>query len=270
MLFKELINSVSRQEWKLVIFLILFLIIITSIPYLYTYWMTPADSHYLGIHSLAPGDTHIYYSYIEQVKQGHFLFKDLYTSEPQERTLFNLFFLGMGLLGRFTNFSNILTLQLTRLLLIPFLVASLYLFVAYFFKDLIKRKLSLFLLLFASGIGAWLMPFLNKLIYSAPGYYHWPMDLWTPEFNIFLLLYHNPLYIASLTLAETVFSVFLVSFSKRSVILSDTFPETSAAILSLKSFPIFNAIIFAKLSAPFRLQLLPPFIRSANIATFFP
>jgi len=63
------------------------------------------------------------------------------------------------------------------------------------------------------------------------------------------------------------FMGFMVS-SKRSVSLSESLPETKAAIVSGKSFPIFRAIIFDMLEAPCWLQLFPPFIRLAKILTF--
>ena len=45
-------------------------------------------------------------------------------------------------------------------------------------------------------------------------------------------------------------SVVLISSSNRSVSLSDSLPDTRNAILSLKFFPIFRAIIFDRLEAP--------------------
>ena len=205
MIFKEVIHSISAKERGLLVWLCIIVIVVTAGPYLFGYLRTPSGTTYTGIHALTPGDSNVYYSYLEQVKQGHYLFQDLYTSETQAYPYFQPFWFLVGTFAKIFSLPNWLAVQLSRLLLIPLFIFTAYLFIAYLFSDKIKRKLTIFLLLFSSGLGGLLAPILESGKYIAGGYYHWPMDLWVPESISFLSLYHLPHILASSTLFLLVF-----------------------------------------------------------------
>src|SRR3989339_80793 len=132
---KKLLETISKDEWRFVFWLAIILVILTGIPYLFAYLMTKDGMVYNGIHALSPGDVAVYYSYINQIKDGHYFFKDLFTSEPQSLATFNVWWFLVGWLARFFNLSVVFAFQLSRLLMIPVLVITAYLFISYFFIE---------------------------------------------------------------------------------------------------------------------------------------
>src|SRR3989338_2448635 len=111
---KEILATISQQEWRLVAILTLVILILTGSPFLYAVFSAPADAVYNGLHALSPGDIPVYYSYINQVANGDFFVKDLFTGEPQELGTFNVLWTGVGLLKRWTGLSVELVFQLSR------------------------------------------------------------------------------------------------------------------------------------------------------------
>lgn len=191
------------------------LVILTSLPYLYGWLRTPPGHVYTGVHALASGDMAVYGSYIEQVRDGRWLFVDLFTSEWPQRSILNVLWLPVGLLGRITGLSTVLTFHLARVLLIIPLILFLARLVAaflvpqektsgFFFGFPIRavRRTALLFLAFSSGLGPLvadaIMPLSNAR--WRPGYDFWPPDLWVPESNTFLTLFQSPHFIASLWL----------------------------------------------------------------------
>ena len=210
------------QHKIFLIALVLALEIITIIPVFYGYTIATAETYFNGVSNLAPGDFSLYLSYFEQVKQGHWFFEDLYTGEWQSANLFNPFFLLFGLVGKVFHLSNIATFHISRAIMIPIFLAVLMIFLRLFFSDRKKLYLAAIITALGSGIGAWLAPFFGSHSYinHISGYYHWPMDLWVPEFNVFLTLHRNPLYVASLTLILLIFLLFVKSIIEQKILWS--------------------------------------------------
>ncbi len=210
-MYNFLSPKLTSNEKKLWTIVTIALIFITTLPILYAWLTTPQESYFVGFGSLAPGDVSLYFSYFEQVKQGHILFKDLYTSEVQTRTLFIPFFAFWGFIGKILHLNNPLLYQVARITHLIAFMSVLSYAIAYFFHGMRKRTIALFFTLFASGLGGYIAPFFEQFSYDTTGYYHWPMDLWVTESNTFLTLYHNPLYIFSLTLLLLTFLYFLLA-----------------------------------------------------------
>jgi hypothetical protein len=212
MTLKQLYQSITRQEWKKVFLWSIIIIFITTLPIAYGYFNTPDGRALSGLHALTPIDMNVYYSYLEQVKQGRYIFVDLFADNKQNPLIFNIFWLGAGFLGKIFNLNNILTFQLTRIILIFIFTFVIYLFISYFFVNKTKRQTTLIFILFSSGIGAILAPVLEKFVFEGYGYYHWPLDLWVPEAITFLTLFHMPHFIASLILIILIFLFVLLSW----------------------------------------------------------
>jgi hypothetical protein len=217
MTLKQIYNSINKKEWQLVFWLTLFVIIITTIPLIFGYITAPKDKMISGLHSLTPIDMNVYYSYIEQVKQGRILFVDLFTSEIQKPVVFNLFWFGVGYFGKIFHLDSITTFHLIRILLIPVFTSFIYFFIAYFFEDKNKRKIALLFILFSSGVGTFALPILDFFVYEIYGYYHWPFDLWVPEAITFLTLFHMPHFIASLILILLIFLLTILTWEKKNL-----------------------------------------------------
>jgi hypothetical protein len=208
---KDIIKKLNiiKSEWLLILVLSLIMIIISIVPYLYASYIAQTGFIYNGLHAMTPGDLPVYYSYIEQVKQGDYLFENLFTSETT-LPLLNIFWLGVGLFAKLFNLSGFIAFQLTKILLIPFCLISSYLLISYFFESKTYRKITFVFLLFSSGTGAMASLVMPNYI-SNEIFYYWPMDLWVPEYNVFLTLFHSPHLIASLTLIILLFLFFLLA-----------------------------------------------------------
>lgn len=190
--------NISKKEWHFIILMSVLMIVITTAPFIYGYFTAPDGKVFTGISFLSSTDFPVYYSYIEQVKQGNFLFENLFTAEPTNIRNLNILWLDVGLFARVFNLSAPLAFHLYRIICIPIFLFIFYYFISCFFATAIKRKFCFVFALFASGIGFLAAPFITPFL--ASGYYHWPMDLWVAESNIFLTLYQSPHFIISLGL----------------------------------------------------------------------
>jgi len=207
---KEIINTIDKREKRFVLQIIVFIIIITTVPYLYAYFSAPQNTSWNGIHSLASGDLPVYFSYINQIKSGDLLIKDHFTSEYQNIGTLNIVWLSVGLLARVFKLSPILAFHIVRIILIPFLLVILYIFLSYFFKDKNLRKLSFFIGSFASGVGFYFATFIAT---NDMDYYFHSTDLWVTESNLFLTMFQTPHFILSYIMMLSIFLLILFSFN---------------------------------------------------------
>ncbi len=130
----NLARKITTEEWRWVAWLILIVLFLIGAPYLFGYLMAGPNLVYTGFHALTTGDLPVYYSYINQVKEGNFLLKDLFTSEPQSYGTFNLLWFLVGLMARAFNLGAPLAFHLARLILAPVLIVILYFWLSYFLR----------------------------------------------------------------------------------------------------------------------------------------
>ncbi|MEA3272767.1 MAG: hypothetical protein U9P90_03815 [Patescibacteria group bacterium] len=189
---------IKQNEWIFVVIMSVIMAVITTAPYLYGYFTAPEDKVFTGVSFLSITDTPVYYSYIEQVKAGNFLFENLFTSEPTNIRNLNILWLDVGMFARIFHLPTPIAFQIYRIICIFLFLVVLYLFISRFFEKRKQRFFCFTFALFASGVGGLAAPFIKP--YLSAGYYHWPMDLWVTESNIFLTLYQSPHFIVSLGL----------------------------------------------------------------------
>ena len=144
------------------ILLSLAMIAVTTLPYLWNYFERPIDTAYTWSGLYNPGDLPVYYSYIEQTRQGRYAFIDLFTGEIQTQRFFNIFWLAVGLMARWLNIAAPIAFQLARILLIPLFIWTLKKTIDFFYPTKHWRIL-LTASLFVSGFGVLLMPFINRV-----------------------------------------------------------------------------------------------------------
>jgi hypothetical protein len=247
---RQLLKTISPRQWRFVFGLALVTVVITSFPYIYGYLTTPEDMVYTGIHHLAPGDTNAYLSMIEQVKQGHSIFLNLFTSEAQARVYTNPLYLVIGWAARVFHLPNLLALHLARVVAILFFIFIAYLLICYLFSSESKRRWTLVILLFSSGLGL----FFNPFLFNIDNILHHPADIWIAESVTFLTLYHYPHLIASLTLIVLIFLLQLLAFesSRRSYSL-----WAGLACFFLVWFHPFNIVTVYAVLAVYLLMLFP-------------
>ena len=82
MTWSKIFKLVTKKEWLFVIFLAFVVVFLGNFNLIYGWLTNPAGQVFTGIHFAALNDWFVYYSYLEQVRQGHWLFNDLFTSEP--------------------------------------------------------------------------------------------------------------------------------------------------------------------------------------------
>jgi len=200
----DFLNARNKKPPFFTFFLSFIVIVITSLPYLYGFLVTPPNSVFIGNGLFNPHDNHVYYSYIEQVKAGRYFLKDVFTAEQQTPFL-NIFWLALGLMAKIFALSPISTFHLARILLIPLLFYALFKFADWYFaSDLQKeRKIKLALILFSvnTGFGGFLAIFYNRNLL--------PLEAWWPEAFVSLSSYASPHFIASwILLIASIFFLF--------------------------------------------------------------
>lgn len=240
---KNLILSITKKEWWLVIAVVFLVIIITAAPFLYGYLTRPNDTVFTGLHHLAPGDTNVFLSMIEQVKQGENIFINLYTSEPQSRALINPLWLSVGWGAKIFNLPNLTALHLARSLWIGIFFFVLYLFISYFISNSRSRKWILLMVAFSSGLGL----FFNPFLFDVNNIYEHPTDIWVAESITFLSLLHSPHLIASLTLILLAFLLTLLAFDTNRLRYSIGAGVTSFFLLWFHPFngpTVFGVLLF--------------------------
>ena len=155
-------TSQPKKNLKFILLLSAVVIAITSLPYLWNYFERPAGTIYTWSGIYNPGDMPVYYSYIEQVRQGHYTFIDLFTGENQPHRFFNIYWLAVGLLAKLFNLAPPIAFHLARVLLIPLFVWTLKKILDFFYPTKHWRPL-LLAALFISGFGALLAPFIHRI-----------------------------------------------------------------------------------------------------------
>lgn len=186
---RDIIKSISQREWHYVLLVTSILIVITTLPHIINKITTPSNLYYWT----GSGDLYVYYSMIDQAKEGHLLFENKFTSEPQRPALFHPLWLMMGVVASLFNLSNFAIWHIARVALIILLVLSGYIFIAYLFPDAKKRIIALFLFAFSSGI---ITPFAESTVFSS--------------------VLYSPLLILSLIIIILTFLFVLLALEKKS------------------------------------------------------
>ncbi len=232
--------TLERSEWWFIGIVTAAVLVVTTIPSIYGVLIAGADTEYWGVHALGSGDLSVYYSYLEQVKQGHWFFNDLFTTEPHDRIFVNPLWLAVGALAALVK-SNFAAFQIARVVLaVPFCIL-LYYFGAYFFTERWQRRTSFFFLLFASGIGVFIGAAITDVVGASagrPGYIHLPPDFWVPEGSNFLTILQSPHFIAASTLLLLVFLLLLAAYEQRRARLSVLAGVAALVLFSFHPFHI--------------------------------
>lgn len=243
-------HVIERKEWRWVLGVVVIAIVVANAPIMLGFLTAPHGTVYTGIESTAPGDVNVYLSYLEQVRQGHLVFKDLFTGETQTNGFFNLFWLVLGLIGALFHLSPIATYFIARVLLGAGLLFFIYFIASQLFSEIRWRKIAFLLAVFAGGVGALLAPFISAFFHGSAFESAWPMDLWVSEGFTFLSLHHSPHFLAAtiLILASVMFLAKIVERpSMRTSSLAGVF------MLSLYAFHPFHVLSLGAVSVGFLL-----------------
>lgn len=232
--------GISKVEFKWLGLIILILIILGVAPYIVGYLKTPEGQVFLGISPFNIADQPVYYTYIEQVKNGSLTNFDFYTSEKQESGVFQFSWFVPGILARVSGISSIAAFHIWRIFLVPILVFALYLFVSLFFADKFSRFIAFFLALFGSGWGVYTLKFLPKEAPLLAEFF--PTDLWVAESNTFLSMLVTLHFILSLIFLILIF-YFWILYLKTNWLISSVFSGLAALIL-FNFHPYFVPLVY--------------------------
>jgi len=212
MTLSKIFNSVSSKEWRFVWVVGGVVVILTTLPYLYGYLVS--SDYFLWSSYTNAGDVSVYLSLMEQASQGKFFLANLYTNDLAYSLMVQPFWLFLGLLVKLSHLPKIFIYQAARIIFGFWLLAFLYLFLAYFIKDIWQRKIGFLLLAFGSGIGAFLHPLFIEFGSRLTGLEiinQISADLFLPELNIFVNIFHSPLLPAALLVELLIFYLFINS-----------------------------------------------------------
>ncbi len=239
-----LIKSITKQEWKFWAKALVAVLVLTSLSRIFIIVMTPDDSVPRGNNIYSFIDRHVYTSYIEQAREGRYLFDDLFTAKEESVPMLNLFWLGAGLFARFTRLSANAVLEILRILFIPLLLFSAYLLIVYFIKDIWQRKLSFLLASLGGGLGAVFLPVLYIMeLTSAPGALmrHYPIDLDNTEAFLFATSYYSAHFVFSTILFILLMLFTLLAIDKKKLAYALPAGILSFALINFHPFTFISA-----------------------------
>ncbi len=178
-----------KKEHLIIIIISVFIILLNNLPFIYGAISEKDNLVFLGRTKINSQDTYTYVSFIEQAKQGRFLFENLFMSEPQQSSLFRPSYIIIGKLAAFFNISSIWAYHLSRLVLTIGFLITLYFFLSLFFEKSFGKILAFLIVLSSSGLGF----IFGKWLANST-------DLWVPESITFLSLSQAPHFILSIIL----------------------------------------------------------------------
>lgn len=212
---QSLFKSISKKEYFTVGLVAFFLIVLFCLPIFFLNYFPPEEGYvWSGTHILTQGDYNHYFSYIEQVKDGKYLFSNHYSLDDNLNKTLRPEWLSVGLFARLFDLEAKTALQIFRSLAIFIFLFILYVFISFFFKKVKHRWGVFFLTIFSSGLGFYFHLFSGNQSCYAGSFFSCPMDLWVSEMTIFLTLFNSYHIIYSLGLVLIIILLFLLSVKK--------------------------------------------------------
>lgn len=173
-----------------------FLVVLTTIPYLVNWRDTPQGQHYTWILPPYPEDSFAYQAWAQQAANGALLFRDKYTALPHAPFLFHPFFLVSGWIGALTGGEMGVVFLVLKTIGVVLFFAAFFRYLDFLGLSKMQSVSATVLAGISSGFGGLIM----MLGLGPP---RWPMplvDLLLPDVNTFWSLLWNPLFPFSLTL----------------------------------------------------------------------
>ncbi len=162
--------------------IILLILLLTSLPVVYAYWVGNADYEFAGF-LLNPVDANTYLAKMRQGYEGNWLGRLPYTAEPGTGAFMFTYYLTLGHLARLFHLGLPLTFHLARLVGTVAMLLALYRFCGVVFAGEQKLKWTAFFLSALGGGLGWLaLPFADGVT----------SDFWVAEGYPFLSAYVNP------------------------------------------------------------------------------
>lgn len=196
---------IQRSEWRFVGLVVVIILLLTSLPYAFAYFTTPADKHFMGF--ILNTSDHAQYLAWYKGFQTSFLISNTLTPEPNPAIFFNLLWFALGRLGHYTGWSYIAVYQLFRWVAGAFFLGMVYAFSALFFPDVRQRRVAFLIITLGAGLG-WIWVVLKYTL--IPGELLFPLDVYIAEGNSFLCVMAYPHFAEAAGLILAVLGLLLV------------------------------------------------------------
>ncbi len=182
----------TDSDLRFVTATILFVLVITSLPYLFGYLTTPHDKQFMGLMLDVP-DHLQYFSWMRELSHANLAANKL-TPEPNQPVFFNLLWWTMGRLGQALGWGYAGMYQLLRVVATTLFLLLTYRVCSWFLDDRLSRRTAFLLVVFTSGFG-WMLVLLKYTV--TKGQLLFPLDLFVAEGNTFLDILGYPHFIAA-------------------------------------------------------------------------
>jgi hypothetical protein len=184
----------------------LILVLLALIPILAGYRMAPPGTRFGGFVGNNQNDCQAYLAWMRQAREGLFLCRDLFTTEPHRNAFFHPLFWLVGTLSRITGLGLLPVWYGVQLASVVLLVFAVYAFAASLTEDRFIRRLTLIVATTSAGVG-W-------MVHPAPGtpLLKTPIDTWMVDASVFSTL-TSPLFTLTASLACLLLS--LARFRRR-------------------------------------------------------
>ncbi len=182
----------EAAEWRFVWGVIIFVLAITTLPYVYAYLTTPPDKQFMGIMLNVPDHVQ-YFSWMRELTHAPLSANKL-TPEANEPLFFNLLWWGLGRLGWLLGLSYPGMFQLLRLVGSTLFLLLAYRICTWFLADRLMRRTAFLMITFTSGFG-WFLVMMKYTI--TPGELPFPLLVYIVEANTFLGILGSPHFIAA-------------------------------------------------------------------------
>ncbi len=204
----------DKKEWWLAGLVILVVTLISLYPAIWAGLNLDDSSYFFGSNMITTPDYPVYLSFIEQARQGEIIFTNLFTTEFQSPVIFSPLWLSLGVLAKTFGGSAAFWFYLAKVLVGIIFLFFLYHFISKFFLVWYQRLIAFVLVAFSSGLGTLVIP-REKVWDIITVFYKVPADLWIPESNTFLSIYHSALFSLSQLLIVLIFYLFLEKLNLR-------------------------------------------------------
>ncbi len=219
------------KEARFLLFVILLVCVLSSLPYIYGYLSAPPDRVFMGIVLNTP-DTTEYFAWMRGFGTANLIDNKL-TPEPNGAVFFNLLWWTLGRLARWGGLSLTLVYQLFRIATAVAFLLLAYWFCGLFLPERGQRRTAFLLIALGSGLG-WIWVVLKYLSAAADIVY--PFDVYTVEPNTFLGITAFPHFVQAAFLILIIFALALSAFERKAdgaerLVLRDAVLAGLAALL---------------------------------------
>lgn len=148
-------SRITRREWRWLIIASVFVLSLSSIPYIAGYLSQTPEKIYSGV-VFSRMDYNVHLASIQAGLRGEWAYPLLHTSERTTPSYVKMTFILVGQVGRVLPFSPPALFEITRWVFGLWMLITFYVFASRFLESIALRRSAFLLLALGSGVG-WLM-----------------------------------------------------------------------------------------------------------------